>query len=274
MSFGDTTLADRPAGVAGLKKRIIPKFLLRGGRLFKGVRFHENHREAGNPVTTAKVYDSYGVDELLFLNTDAGDAGRASTVSIIERVASEVFMPFTVGGGVRSLDDVNALLRAGADKVSVNTAAVEDAGFVTRAATTFGAQCITVAIDYREVEPGRFRVFTRGGTRETALDPLEWACRMQDGSCGEVLLCSIDRDGAMGGYDLDMIRRASERLDVPLIASSGAGSLQHCIDAFEAGASAIAIGSLFMFTDHSPIKVRSYLRSQGIGVRASKSSRN
>jgi len=262
------------ASGCGLKKRIIPKFLLRGGRLFKGVRFHDNHREAGNPVTTATVYDAYGVDEMFFLDTLAGDGVQPATIGIVERVSAAVFMPLTVGGGVRTHDDINALLRAGADKISVNTWAVEDPSFVRSAARTFGDQCITVSIDYREIEPGRFRVFTHGGTRPTDLDPLEWALRMQEASCGEVVLCSIDRDGTMIGYDLDMIHRANERLTVPLIASSGAGSLQDCIDVFEAGASAIAISTLFLFTDHSPIKVRSHLRSKGLNVRASKSSHN
>jgi cyclase len=262
------------AGRQTLKKRIIPKFLLRGGRLFKGLRFHENLREAGSPVSTAKVYDAYGVDELIFLDTEATLESRAAVAEIIGRVSKEVFMPFTAGGGVTSLEHVNWLLRAGADKVAVNTAAVEKPGFIRQAAQTFGDQCITVSIDYRETAPGVHRVFTHAGRQATELDPIEWALRMQDENCGEVLLCSVDRDGTMSGYDLEMVTRASERLDVPLIASSGAGSLQDCIDAFAAGASAIAISSLFLFTDHSPIKVRSYLWSKGIDVRASKNSRN
>jgi cyclase len=258
----------------GLKKRIIPKFLLRGGRLFKGVRFHDNFREAGNPVTTAKVYDAYGVDEMIFLDTVATTAVQDATIAIVERVSAEVFMPLTVGGGVRALEDINKLLRAGADKVSVTTAAVDDPVFVRRAAQRFGDQCITVSIDYREVAPGNFRVYSHGGRQRTEIEPLEWARRMQDANCGEIVLCSIDRDGTMTGYDLDLIAAANAQVSVPVIASSGAGSLQHCIDAFDAGASAIAISSLFLFTDHSPIKVRSHLRTRGVNVRASKSSRN
>jgi cyclase len=257
-----------------LKQRIIPKFLLRDGRLTKGVRFHENFREAGNPVTTASVYDSYGVDELIFLDIQATVQSRRTTIDIIERVSQKVFMPLTVGGGVRTCDDVNQLLRAGGDKVAVNTAAVEQPGFVQQAAQQFGDQCITVAIDYQEVAPGKLRVVTHCGTRITNLDPLQWALRMQDANCGEILFCSIDRDGMMSGFDLDLLNRAQERLSVPLIASSGAGSLQHCIDALRLGVSAIAIGSLFIFTDHSPIRIRSHLWSNGIRVRASKSSRN
>lgn len=257
-----------------LKRRIIPKFLIKDGRLVKAVRFHDNFREAGNPVTTAKVYDSYGADELIFLDIQASIESRKTVIDIIERVSSEVFMPFTAGGGVRTLDDVNNLLRAGADKVSVNTAAVERPVFIKEAAQRFGDQCMIVSIDYKEIAPGTFRIFTHGGTRETDLDPISFALEMQDNHCGEVLLCSIDRDGAMSGYDLEMLHTISEKLEIPVIASSGAGSLQDCIDAFEAGASAITISTLFLFTDHSPIKVRSYLWSKQVNVRASTSSRN
>jgi cyclase len=257
-----------------LKKRIIPKFLLRGGRLVKGVRFHENFREAGNPVSTARIYDSYGVDELIFLDIEATVNSEATMVEVIERVSRDIFMPFTVGGGVRTHEDVNRLLRAGADKISVNTAAVERPSFVKEAARSFGDQCITVAIDYRRRSDGTHRVWTHSGRRETDLDPLDWALRMQEASCGEILLCSIDRDGTMEGFDLEMVARASAALDIPVIASSGAGSLDDCYEALQAGASGIAIGSLFFFTDHTPIKVRSALWSKGLDVRASKSSRN
>jgi cyclase len=257
-----------------LKKRIIPKFLLKDGRLVKGVQFHNNFREAGNPVTTAKVYDAYGVDELIFLDIQASVESRKVTLDVIRRVSQEVFMPFTVGGQVSTLDDVNDLLKAGADKVSVCTAAVENPNFIKQAAQRFGDQCITVCIDYKEVEPGIFKVFTNGALKATDMNPVDWALRMQDCSCGEIVLNSIDRDGTMSGYDIEMINKISEQLDIPVIASSGAGSLQDCIDAFNAGASAITISSMFLFTDHSPIKVRSYLVSNNINVRASKNSRN
>lgn len=257
-----------------LKNRIIPKFLLKDGRLVKGVNFHNNFREAGNPVTTAKVYDAYGVDELIFLDISASMESRKTTIDIIERVSEEVFMPFTVGGGISSIEDVNNLLRAGADKVSINTAAVENPVFIKTAAQRFGDQCITVSIDYKEIETGVFRVFTHGGNKVTKWEPLEWALRMQEHQCGEILLSSIDRDGTMSGYDLEMIQLLSEKLEIPLIASSGAGSLQDCIAAFKTGASAITISSMFLFTDHSPIKVRSYLVSNEINVRASRNSRS
>jgi len=255
-----------------LKKRIIPKFLVRNGKLVKGVRFHDNFREAGNPVSTAKVYDAYGVDELLFVDIDATPEGRAATGSIIERVSEEVFMPFTVGGGIRSLAQIAALLASGADKVCINTCALDNPDFIKQAASRFGDQCIVVGIDYRRLPDGSERVVSHCGHRVSAYDPLEWALRMQDAHAGEIMLCSIDRDGTMEGYDVDMIGRVAERLEVPLIASSGAGTLQHCHDALAAGASAITISSMFLFSDHSPIKVRTYLSSNGVSVRSQKGS--
>lgn len=255
-----------------LKKRIIPKFLVRNGRLVKGVRFHENFREAGNPVSTAKVYDAYGVDELLFVDIDATPEGRAATGSIIERVAEEVFMPFTVGGGIRSLEQIAALLNSGADKVCINSAAIDDPGFITQAASRFGDQCIVVGIDYQRMTDHSLRVVGRCGHQTTTHDPLDWALLMQDAHAGEIMLCSIDRDGTMEGYDVDLIGKVAAQLEVPLIASSGAGTLQHCKDALDAGASAITISSMFLFSDHSPIKVRTYLSSNGVSVRSQKGS--
>lgn len=257
-----------------LKKRIIPKFLIRGGRLVKCRRFFDDQREAGNPVSTAKVYDSYGIDELIFVDIDATPQGRAVTGSIIERVSEEVFIPFTVGGGITSLVQIEALLKSGADKVSINSAAIADPGFVTAAASRFGDQCIVASIDYREEEDGAKKVFSRCGSDATGMDAIEWALRMQDAHAGEILMTSIDRDGMMTGYDLDMIAALSDKLDVPLIASSGAGSLDDCTKALAAGASAITISSMFIFTDHSPIKVRTYLSTNGVPVRSQKGSRS
>jgi imidazole glycerol-phosphate synthase subunit HisF len=256
-----------------LKKRIIPKFLIRGGRLVKLRRFTEDQREAGNPVSTAKVYDSYGIDELIFVDIDATNEGRAVTGSIIERVSEEVFIPFTVGGGVRTLGEIEALLKAGADKVAINSAAVSDPGFVTAAASRFGDQCIVASVDYRD-EDGARNVYAKGGSVATGVNAIEWALRMQDAHAGEILMTSIDRDGMMSGYDLDMIAALADRLDVPLIASSGAGSLADCKAALDAGASAITISSMFIFTDHSPIKVRTYLSTNGVPVRSQKGSRS
>jgi cyclase len=257
-----------------LKKRLIPKFLLRDGRLVKYTKFTDNERMAGNPVTTAKVYNDYGADELIVLDIVPSETSRAGVIQMIERMSEEIFMPFTVGGGVQTLDSVNALLRAGADKVSVNSQAVRQPEFVREAAQQFGDQCITVSIDYKQLSPKVQRVFIDGGRESTSLDPVDWALRCQDMHCGEILLTSIDNDGTMRGYDLDAIHELSARLDVPLIASGGCGSLQHAIDALEAGASAVAISSMFLFTDNSPIKLRSHLVSRGLDVRASTSSRN
>jgi len=255
-----------------LKKRIIPKFLIRGGRLVKGVGFHHNFREAGNPVSTAKVYDAYGVDELMFVDIDASLENRVVAGEIIERVSEEVFMPFTVGGGVRALDQISALLRSGADKVSITSAAIDQPDFITQAASRFGDQCIVVGLDYARLPDGKFRLFTHSGTVATDLDPIEYALRMQDHHAGEILLCSIDRDGTMSGYDLEMIHVLSGKLDIPLIASSGAGTLAHCAEALDAGASAITISSMFLFSDHSPIKVRTYLATNGLPVRSQQGS--
>lgn len=257
-----------------LKKRIIPKFLIRGGRLVKMRRFHDDQREAGNPVSTAKVYDSYGVDELIFVDVDATKDGRVVTGNIIERVAEEVFVPLTVGGGVTTFEQIESLLKSGADKVSINTAAIENPDFITQAASRFGDQCIVVSIDYQADEFGKKRVYGRGGTTATSHDPVEFAQRMQDLHAGEILMSSIDRDGMMNGYDLDLIGDLSNKLSIPLIASSGAGSLDDCKAALDAGASAITISSMFIFTDHSPIKVRTYLATNGIHVRNQKGSRS
>ena len=256
-----------------LKKRIIPKFLIRGGRLVKGIAFFGGWREAGNPVSTAKVYDAYGVDEMIFLDIDATLQSRAADSRIIERVSEEVFMPLTVGGGITTLDQIEALLKAGADKVSINSAAVQDPSFVTRAASRFGDQCIVVAIDYRTGPDGPV-VYGRCGTEDTGLDAVAWALRMEDAHAGEIMMTSIDRDGTMSGYDLDMIAALAHRLEKPLIASSGAGTLKHCMDALEAGASAITVSSMFLFTDQSPIKVRTYLNTNGVQVRSQKGSRS
>jgi len=257
-----------------LKQRIIPKFLLKDGRLVKYARFFDNERSAGNPVSTAKVYNDYGVDELIILNIAPDPRSKEATHAIIQRMSREIFMPFTVGGGIATLDDVRETLRSGADKVAVNTQALRDPGFVRRAAQAFGDQCITVSIDYREISPGVFRVFSDGGRVCQPHDPLDWARAMQDHNCGEILLTSIDRDGTFDGYDLEMLERLNEQLDVPVVLSGGAGNLDHCIAALRGGASGIAISSMFLFTDHSPIKLRSHLFSSGLNVRASITSRN
>ena len=257
-----------------LKKRIIPKFLLKNGSLVKYKRFFDDKRMAGNPVSTAKIYNDYGADEFIILDILPSDDSKNRVLEIISTISEEVFMPFTVGGGIRSLEDINLLLRAGADKIVINSQAVLDPRFVNEAAKTFGDQCITISIDYAQIRKGVHRVFINGGRDKTNYNPIDWALKMQDSFCGEVLLTSMERDGIMSGYDIDMIKKLDSKLDIPLVVSGGCGGIQHCIDAFSAGASAVAISSLFLFTDHSPIKLRSHLFSNGVNVRASKNSWN
>lgn len=250
-----------------LKKRIIPKLLLKEGRNVKGRRFAAL-RDVGHPVTNARIYDAQGADELMFLDIMANMENRGILYDVVSRTAEEVFMPFCAGGGVRSLEDIRNLLLAGADKVAINTAAVESPALIEKGAKLFGAQCMLISIDFRR-DGNRCEVFTRGGTVATGLDVLEHARRMGDCGAGEILLTSIDRDGTMEGYDLEMTRAVSDALGVPVIASGGAGTLQHLVDAIsECHASAVAVGSLFHFTDHSPIKARTFMRGAGVEVRA------
>jgi imidazole glycerol-phosphate synthase subunit HisF len=250
-----------------LKKRIIPKLLLKNGRNVKGVRFGEL-RDVGHPVSNARIYDAQGADELMFLDIAASSEGRAILYDIITRTAQEVFMPFCVGGGIRTVADIRNLLRSGADKVAVNTAAVTTPALINEAAHQFGVQCIVVSIDFRWTQ-GRAEVFTHGGAVATGLDVEDHARRVVEAGAGELLLTSIDRDGAMQGYDLEVTHRVAHAVNVPVIASGGAGTLQHLADALgRGGASAVSVGSLFHFTDQSPIKARSFLRVAGVDVRA------
>lgn len=250
-----------------LKTRIIPKLLLRDGRNVKGTRF-ESLRDVGHPVTNARIYDAQGADELIFLDIAAGSQSRTTLFETIAKVSQEIFMPFCVGGGVKSVEHIRELLLVGADKVSVNTASVESPELVAEAAKIFGSQCVVASIDYRQVGE-RFEVFTHGGTVATGLDPREHAMRMEALGAGEILLTAIDRDGTMQGYDLPMLRAVTSSVSIPVIASGGAGSLRHLADAVvQAQASAVAVGSLFHFTDQSPIKANTYLRGAGIPVRA------
>jgi imidazole glycerol-phosphate synthase subunit HisF len=249
-----------------LKTRIIPKLLLKDGRNVKGVQF-VNLRDTGNPITNARIYDAQGADELMFLDITASTANRYILFDIIARTAQEVFMPFCVGGGVRSIEDIRNLLLAGADKVSINTAAVENPSLISEGARYFGAQCMVVSIDFRR-QGRRCQVYTHGGTVATGLEVLEHARRMVELGAGELLLTSIDRDGTMQGYDLELTETVADLVDVPVIASGGAGTLQHLVDAVnEAHASAVAVGSLFHFTDQSPIKAHAFMRGAGIEVR-------
>jgi imidazole glycerol-phosphate synthase subunit HisF len=250
-----------------LKRRIIPKLLLKDGRNVKGTRFVAL-RDTGHPVTNARIYDAQGADELVFLDITASKDNRSILYDIIARAAEEVFMPFCVGGGVKTLGDVRELLRAGADKVSINSAAVETPELITRGAERFGVQCMVVSIDYKANAEGKAEVFTHGGTVATGKDPVEHAVEMARLGAGELLVTSIDRDGTMAGYDLEVLKRICDRVKIPVIASGGAGTLQHLADAVNlADVSAVAVGSLFHFTDQSPIKARSFMKVAGVPVR-------
>lgn len=258
-----------------VKKRIIPKFIISNNRLVKWVRYKEKLREAGDPVSAAKIYDSYGADEIIFVDVDATLNSRESMLNIINDVSMEVFMPLSAGGGIKSVDGISNFLNSGADKVVINTYGIENPKFIKEASLKFGKQCIAVSIDYKYNEDlKKFNVYTKGGTFNTFLDPIELSIKLQDFGAGEIIFSNIDRDGTMQGFDLENIEKLCELVDIPVIASSGAGSLEDCKKVLDLNVSGITISSLFLFTDQSPIKVRSYLASQGYNVRASKNSRN
>jgi cyclase len=254
-----------------LAKRIIPCLDVDDGRVVKGVRFVEI-KDAGDPVEIARRYDQEGADELTFLDITASAHGRETMVHVVEQVAGEVFIPLTVGGGIRTLEDIRRMLNAGADKVSINTAAVFRPEFVREAAERFGAQCIVVAIDAKRVsqdgEEPRWEIFTHGGRKPTGLDAVEWARRMADYGAGEILLTSMDRDGTRQGFDLALTRAVSEAVPVPVIASGGVGGLQHLADGIlEGKADAVLAASIFHFAEHSVREAKEHMAAQGIEVR-------
>ncbi|TXR37324.1 imidazole glycerol phosphate synthase subunit HisF [Ectopseudomonas mendocina] len=250
-----------------LAKRIIPCLDVDNGRVVKGVKF-ENIRDAGDPVEIARRYDEQGADEITFLDITASVDGRDTTLHTVERMASQVFIPLTVGGGVRTVQDIRNLLNAGADKVSINTAAVFNPEFVGEAAARFGSQCIVVAIDAKRVAPGRWEIFTHGGRKPTGLDAVAWARKMEGLGAGEILLTSMDQDGVKSGYDLGVTRAISEAVRVPVIASGGVGNLQHLADGIlEGKADAVLAASIFHFGEYTVPEAKAYLASRGIVVR-------
>jgi cyclase len=255
-----------------LAKRVIPCLDVDGGRVVKGVRFVDI-RDAGDPVEIARRYDEQGADEVTFLDITASSDQRQTMVHVVEQVADEVFIPLTVGGGIRSVEDVRRMLAAGADKVSINTAAVEDPELVRRASERFGAQCIVVAVDAKQVDgDGRpsWEVFTHGGRRSTGLDAVEWAVRMAEYGAGEILLTSMDRDGTRDGFDLALTRAISDAVPVPVIASGGVGGLEHLAEGVTEGhADAVLAASIFHFGEHSIAEAKARLASAGVPVRAS-----
>ncbi|HEX4333626.1 MAG TPA: imidazole glycerol phosphate synthase subunit HisF [Usitatibacter sp.] len=250
-----------------LAKRIIPCLDVHAGRVVKGVKFVEL-RDAGDPVEIARKYDAAGADELTFLDITASSDARETIVQVIERVADEIFIPLTVGGGVRSVEDVRKLLNAGADKVSINTAAVESPDLVSRAAHRFGSQAIVVAIDARASGEGRWEVFTHGGRKARGLDAVEWAREMTRRGAGEILLTSMDRDGTKSGFDIALTRAVSDAVSVPVIASGGVGHLEHLAEGVERGhADALLAASVFHFGEITVGEAKRFLAARGIEMR-------
>jgi cyclase len=249
-----------------LTKRIIPCLDVKAGRVVKGVKFLEL-RDAGDPVEIACLYDRQGADELCFLDITASYENRETILDVVARTADQVFMPLTVGGGIKTIEDIRRLLRAGTDKVSINTGAVNRPEFVSDAAEVFGSQCIVVAIDAKRAD-GRWEVFTHGGRNPTGIDACDWAERMEKYGAGEILLTSMDRDGTKAGYDLDLTRAVSDRVGIPVIASGGVGNLQHIYDGLTQGqASAALAASIFHYREYSIAECKNYLHSRGIPVR-------
>lgn len=255
-----------------LTKRIIPCLDVKDGRVVKGVAF-VNLRDAGDPVEVARIYDREGADELCFLDITASHEQRDTILDVVVRTAEQVFMPLTVGGGIRTIEDIRRLLEAGADKVSINTAAVDHPDFVKAAANRFGSQCIVVAIDAKQTptcegDPAGWEVFTHGGRHATGLDAIQWAQRMTEYGAGEILLTSMDRDGTQDGYDLALTAAISGSVPIPVIASGGAGTLHHLYEAFHAGkADAVLAASIFHYQTYSIGQAKSYLAKQGLPVR-------
>ncbi|KAA3629889.1 MAG: imidazole glycerol phosphate synthase subunit HisF [Proteobacteria bacterium] len=254
-----------------LAKRIIPCLDVDNGRVVKGVNFVDI-RDAGDPVEVARRYDQQGADEITFLDITASSDARDTMTHVVEAVAAEVFIPLTVGGGIRRLDDIRNMLAAGADKVSINTAAVFRPEFVSEASRHFGAQCIVVAIDAKrvggDVDP-RWEIFTHGGRKPTGIEVIDWARRMADSGAGEILLTSMDRDGTRDGFDIELTRRVSEAVPVPVIASGGVGTLAHlAAGVTEGGADAVLAASIFHFGEHTINEAKSFMASRGIEVNA------
>jgi len=254
-----------------LAKRIIPCLDCDNGRVVKGVKFVDI-RDAGDPVEISRRYSDAGADEITFLDITASHEGRETTVHTVEAIAGQVFIPLTVGGGIRSLEDIRTMLNAGADKVAINTAAVFNPEFVREAAERFGSQCIVVAVDAKRVggegEPGRWEIFTHGGRKPTGIDAIEWVKRMVSYGAGEILLTSMDRDGTKSGFDIDLNRAVSEAVSVPVIASGGVGTLQHLVEGIQqGGADAVLAASIFHFGEYTIPEAKDYMASRGVTVR-------
>ena len=249
-----------------LKPRIIPCLDVKNGRVVKGVNFLDL-KDAGDPVEQAKFYDDSGADELCFLDITASHENRGTILGVVERTAEQCFIPLTVGGGIRTLEDIRRLLKAGADKISINTAAVKNPKLVESAAKKFGSQCVVVALDARRTNKS-YEIFTHGGRTQTGIDALDWAKRMESLGAGELLLTSMDRDGTQKGFDLELTQMIADAVKIPLIASGGVGKLQHLVDGVKVGhASAVLAASIFHFGAYSIGEAKSYMESKGIAIR-------
>jgi len=249
-----------------LKKRIIPCLDITEGRVVKGINF-VNIRDAGDPVEWARKYDSEGADELVFLDITATSDNRQTLVDVVEKVSDEIFIPFTVGGGIRTVGDMQTILKAGADKISINTAAVKNSFLIREGARNYGSQCIVVAVDVKR-EAGTFKVYVRGGRDRTDIDALEWCARAEELGAGELLVTSMDRDGTKDGYDLELLQKITSLVNIPVIASGGCGKLSHLYEAIEeGGASAVLAASIFHYGEFTIPETKTYLKSKGVNIR-------
>ncbi|ARR03135.1 MULTISPECIES: imidazole glycerol phosphate synthase subunit HisF [Campylobacter] len=247
-------------------KRIIPCLDVNNGRVVKGVNF-VGLKDAGDPIEVAKRYNDEGADELCFLDITASSDGRDTIVHVVEEVAKQLFIPLTVGGGIRKIDDISRLLNVGCDKVSLNSSAVDNPNLIYEAANKFGSQCIVVAIDVKKNDKGSYNVFVHGGRKDTGLDAIQWAKKVYDLGAGEILLTSMDSDGTKAGYDLNITSAISNSVQIPVIASGGAGTMQHILQAFQNGADAALAASIFHYKEIEILKLKEFLRDNGIGVR-------
>jgi imidazole glycerol-phosphate synthase subunit HisF len=256
-----------------LKRRLIPKLQMKRTRFGPGRHLlvttiaFQKVIEIGDPISQAKIYESQSADELIFLDLDGTGTDLQPLVRVLEAVSKQIFMPITVGGGVRSVDDFRLLLSHGADKVSINTAAVEQPELITQASQRFGAQCVVVSMDCRRRPEGQYRVWTTKGKLETKWDPVSWAVECERRGAGEILLTSIDRDGSAGGLDIDLVGRVTTKVSIPVIASGGCGLASHFVAGFRAGADAVAAGTFFCFKDQNPMQTRAHLRNASIPIR-------
>ncbi|MDA8702278.1 imidazole glycerol phosphate synthase subunit HisF [Candidatus Pelagibacter bacterium] len=248
-----------------LKNRIIPCLDVKNGRVVKGINFVDL-KDAGDPVEQAKIYSDGGADEICFLDITASNENRETIYEVVERTSKKCFVPLTVGGGVRSVEDINKLLNCGADKVSINTAAVKNPEVIIESSKKFGSQCIVVAIDAKKNDD-KWEVFTHGGRNNTEMNAIDFAKKIEDSGAGELLVTSMDRDGTQVGYDIDLISKISSKVNIPVIASGGVGNLDHLVDGIKSGASAVLAASIFHYGKHSVKEAKEYLDSKGIPVR-------